>query len=50
VEPTGLVKFGAVLGDGCRIGANSVTSPGTLLPPGTIVPRLTLIDQLSAPG
>ena len=50
VEPTGLVKFGAVLGDGCRIGSNSVTSPGTLLPPGTIVPRLTLIDQLSASG
>jgi NDP-sugar pyrophosphorylase family protein len=48
--PTGLVKFGAVLGDGCRIGANSVTSPGTLLRPGTIVPRLTLIDQLSASG
>lgn len=50
VRPTGLIKFGAVLGDGCRIGANSVTSPGTLLWPGTIVPRLTLIDQLSASG
>jgi NDP-sugar pyrophosphorylase family protein len=49
--PTGLVKFGAILGDGCRIGANAVTSPGTLLPPGTVVPRLALIDQLAAaPG
>ena len=44
---TGLVKFGAVLGDGCRIGANAVTSPGTLLPPGTVVPRLALVDQLA---
>jgi UDP-N-acetylglucosamine diphosphorylase / glucose-1-phosphate thymidylyltransferase / UDP-N-acetylgalactosamine diphosphorylase / glucosamine-1-phosphate N-acetyltransferase / galactosamine-1-phosphate N-acetyltransferase len=43
---TGLVKFGAVVGDRCRIGANAVTSPGTLLPPGTVVPRLALIDQL----
>jgi UDP-N-acetylglucosamine diphosphorylase / glucose-1-phosphate thymidylyltransferase / UDP-N-acetylgalactosamine diphosphorylase / glucosamine-1-phosphate N-acetyltransferase / galactosamine-1-phosphate N-acetyltransferase len=48
--PTGRVKFGAVLGDGCRLGANSVTSPGTLLPPGAIVPRLTLVDQLARPG
>lgn len=46
VLATGLVKFGAILGDGCRIGANSVTSPGTLLPPGSVVPRLALIDQL----
>src|SRR5215469_934940 len=43
---TGLVKFGAILGDGCRIGANAVTSPGTLLLPRTVVPRLALIDQL----
>jgi UDP-N-acetylglucosamine diphosphorylase / glucose-1-phosphate thymidylyltransferase / UDP-N-acetylgalactosamine diphosphorylase / glucosamine-1-phosphate N-acetyltransferase / galactosamine-1-phosphate N-acetyltransferase len=45
---TGLVKFGAVVGDRCRIGANAVTSPGTLLPPGTVVARLALIDQLAA--
>ena len=50
VMATGLVKFGAVLGDGCRVGANSVTSPGTLLPPGAIVPRLTLVDQLGTSG
>jgi NDP-sugar pyrophosphorylase family protein len=47
VMATGLTKFGALLGDGCRIGANAVTSPGTLLPPGTIVPRLALVDQLA---
>jgi UDP-N-acetylglucosamine diphosphorylase / glucose-1-phosphate thymidylyltransferase / UDP-N-acetylgalactosamine diphosphorylase / glucosamine-1-phosphate N-acetyltransferase / galactosamine-1-phosphate N-acetyltransferase len=48
--PTGLVKFGAVIGDGCRVGANSVTSPGTLLVPGTVVPRLTLVDQPGSSG
>lgn len=50
VVPTGLIKFGAILGDGCRVGANSVTSPGTLLAPGGVVPRLTLVDQLTQPG
>ena len=29
--PSGLRKFGAILGDGCQTGCNSVTSPGTLL-------------------
>jgi acetyltransferase-like isoleucine patch superfamily enzyme len=48
--PTGLEKFGAILGDGCRVGANSVTSPGTLLPPGTVVPRLTLIEPAGQNG
>jgi bifunctional N-acetylglucosamine-1-phosphate-uridyltransferase/glucosamine-1-phosphate-acetyltransferase GlmU-like protein len=43
---TGCNKFGAIVGDDARIGANSVLSPGTLLTKGTIVPRLTLIDQL----
>jgi NDP-sugar pyrophosphorylase family protein len=41
---TGSTKFGAVVGDGCKIGANAVLSPGTLLPPGTVVPRLGLIS------
>ncbi len=50
VIPTGLVKFGALIGDGCKIGANAVTSPGTLLPPGTIVGRLALVDQLARSG
>jgi NDP-sugar pyrophosphorylase family protein len=48
--PTGLEKLGAILGDGCRIGANSVTSPGTLLPPGTVVPRLTFIEPAGQTG
>jgi NDP-sugar pyrophosphorylase family protein len=42
---TGLAKFGAIVGDGCRVGANAVLSPGTVLAPGTAVPRLALIDQ-----
>jgi NDP-sugar pyrophosphorylase family protein len=45
VVDTGLAKFGAVLGDGVRIGANAVTSPGTLLLPRTVIPRLALVDQ-----
>ncbi len=45
---TGLTKFGALIGDGSRIGANAVTSPGTLLPPGSVVPRLGLVDQSRA--
>ena len=44
---TGLTKFGAMLGDGTRIGANAVTTPGTLLPPSSVVPRLTLVDQMA---
>lgn len=44
---TGAVKFGALVGDRCRIGANAVTTPGTLLLPGSIVGRLQLIDQVA---
>jgi UDP-N-acetylglucosamine diphosphorylase / glucose-1-phosphate thymidylyltransferase / UDP-N-acetylgalactosamine diphosphorylase / glucosamine-1-phosphate N-acetyltransferase / galactosamine-1-phosphate N-acetyltransferase len=38
-------KFGALVGDGCRIGANAVLAPGTVLAAGTVVGRLQLIDQ-----
>jgi UDP-N-acetylglucosamine diphosphorylase / glucose-1-phosphate thymidylyltransferase / UDP-N-acetylgalactosamine diphosphorylase / glucosamine-1-phosphate N-acetyltransferase / galactosamine-1-phosphate N-acetyltransferase len=41
-------KFGALIGDGSRIGANAVLAPGTLLAPHTIVPRLALVDQAAA--
>jgi NDP-sugar pyrophosphorylase family protein len=44
---TGVTKFGALIGDGTRIGANAVTTPGTLLPPGSIVGRLELVNQLA---
>ena len=43
--PTGLHKFGSLVGDGCRIGANAVLSPGTLLKPKTVVRRLQLVEQ-----
>jgi NDP-sugar pyrophosphorylase family protein len=42
---TGVEKFGALIGDHCKIGANAVLSPGTILPRQTIVKRLELIEQ-----
>jgi NDP-sugar pyrophosphorylase family protein len=39
-------KFGSLIGDRCRIGANAVLSPGTILTPGSIVKRLELIEQV----
>jgi NDP-sugar pyrophosphorylase family protein len=33
---TGLRKFGAVLGDGCRTGCNTVANPGVLMAPGCV--------------
>jgi UDP-N-acetylglucosamine diphosphorylase / glucose-1-phosphate thymidylyltransferase / UDP-N-acetylgalactosamine diphosphorylase / glucosamine-1-phosphate N-acetyltransferase / galactosamine-1-phosphate N-acetyltransferase len=42
---TGVTKFGAVVGDDCKIGANAVLSPGTILTKGTVVNRLQLVDQ-----
>jgi NDP-sugar pyrophosphorylase family protein len=38
-------KFGALVGDGCRIGANAVLSPGTILNPESVVKRLELVAQ-----
>jgi UDP-N-acetylglucosamine diphosphorylase / glucose-1-phosphate thymidylyltransferase / UDP-N-acetylgalactosamine diphosphorylase / glucosamine-1-phosphate N-acetyltransferase / galactosamine-1-phosphate N-acetyltransferase len=45
---TGQDKFGALVGDGCRIGANAVLAPGTILARGTVVERLSLVDQAAA--
>ena len=42
---TGCVKFGSVIGDGSRIGANAVLFPGILLPPDTVVNRLQLVES-----
>ncbi|QXI17942.1 LbetaH domain-containing protein [Pseudomonas hamedanensis] len=44
---TGVNKFGALVGDGCKIGANAVIAPGALLQRNTRVPRLGLIDQFA---
>ena len=43
VVHTGLHKFGAILGDGCKTGCNTVLNPGTLLGPGSVTyPNATL--------
>lgn len=45
----GVSKFGALVGDNCKIGANAVLSPGTILEPNTVVARLELVDQSKKP-
>jgi bifunctional N-acetylglucosamine-1-phosphate-uridyltransferase/glucosamine-1-phosphate-acetyltransferase GlmU-like protein len=45
---TGSTRFGSLIGDHGRIGANAVLSPGTLLQPNTVVGRLQLVDQLKS--
>lgn len=42
---TGKTKFGAVIGDRVKIGANAVIAPGAILTAGAVVERLSLIDQ-----
>jgi NDP-sugar pyrophosphorylase family protein len=42
---TGVTKFGALVGDHSRIGANAVLSPGTILARRSVVARLELVDQ-----
>lgn len=44
LQPTGCDKFGALLGDGVRVGANAVLAPGALLLPATVIRRLSLYD------
>jgi NDP-sugar pyrophosphorylase family protein len=44
---TGATKFGALVGDGTKIGANAVLSPGTILPLNSIVKRLELVEQVN---
>jgi NDP-sugar pyrophosphorylase family protein len=46
VIETGSEKFGALVGDNSRIGANAVLSPGTILEAGSVVKRLELIEQV----
>ena len=38
-------KFGALIGDASKIGANAVLSPGTILAPNSVVKRLELVEQ-----
>ena len=46
---TGQQKFGALIGDHSRIGANAVLAPGTLLTPGSVLARASLRDDDPAP-
>lgn len=39
-------KFGSLVGDNSKIGANAVLSPGTILEKNSIVRRLELIEQI----
>jgi UDP-N-acetylglucosamine diphosphorylase / glucose-1-phosphate thymidylyltransferase / UDP-N-acetylgalactosamine diphosphorylase / glucosamine-1-phosphate N-acetyltransferase / galactosamine-1-phosphate N-acetyltransferase len=43
---TGITKFGALIGDNTKIGANAVTSPGTILAKNSIVRRRELVEQV----
>lgn len=45
---TGIVKFGALIGDHSRVGANAVIAPGAILKPSTIVKRGEVIDQFES--
>jgi NDP-sugar pyrophosphorylase family protein len=42
---TGCDKFGALVGDHCRIGANAVIAPGAVLQAGSVVGRGSLRDD-----
>lgn len=44
LQRTGCDKFGALLGDQCRIGANAVLAPGAILAPASVVGRAQLFD------
>ncbi|MEO0562291.1 MAG: glucose-1-phosphate thymidylyltransferase [Chloroflexota bacterium] len=42
---TGVVKFGAILGDGVQCGCNCVTNPGTMVGPRTLIYTLTMLKK-----
>jgi NDP-sugar pyrophosphorylase family protein len=46
VMNTGSKKFGSLIGDDTKIGANAVLSPGTILARKSIVKRLELVAQI----
>ena len=45
-QHTGATKFGALIGDDTKIGANAVTTPGTILNKHSIIERGILVKQL----
>ena len=44
LQRTGCDKFGALLGDQCRVGANAVLAPGAVLVPTSVVGRGQVFD------
>lgn len=44
LQRTGCDKFGALLGDQCRVGANAVLAPGAVLAPASVVGRGQVFD------
>ncbi|MEQ9289617.1 MAG: DapH/DapD/GlmU-related protein [Cyclobacteriaceae bacterium] len=46
IVDTNITKFGSLIGDRCRIGANAVLNPGTILKCDSVVGRLVHLDQL----
>ncbi len=46
IHETNITKFGSLIGDESRIGANSVLNPGTILKKKSIIGRLVHVDQL----
>ena len=49
IHKTGSHKFGALVGDHTKIGANAVLSPGSILAPLSVVGRLQLVNQVPEP-
>jgi acetyltransferase-like isoleucine patch superfamily enzyme len=49
VYGTGVEKFGSLIGDGSRIGANAVVAPGALLERGSVIGHGKLLDQEALP-
>ncbi len=47
---TGLLKFGAIVGDGCEIGCNSVLNPGTILGARSLVFPLSRVSGVHPAG
>lgn len=45
LAPIPVKKFGALIGDGARIGANAVTNPGTIIKRKEVVGRLVHVNQ-----
>jgi NDP-sugar pyrophosphorylase family protein len=50
VVDTGVRKFGAILGDNCLLGCNSVTNPGTILGAGCRVYPCAVVSGYHHPG